>query len=592
MKQSAQLMHAGPYFFLVARTSGLVNRASLIALTASIIIHHRINAFTILGLKFPASKKMTSTNFDVCLSQIQGNETLWRTGGTDMLGHPITDVSDLVGITYRMCISQCGSAPEAFSFPAFSTQFSSFMLPFLALTAQLPFGATNSADNFSTIALTVGCPTLAIFSLMITVLNSRWLKRRFARISYPNTNHAQSLLRVEQDSDGCPLLASLIVLPQNDQWWQRGASTLLFTHTWSMVNIATVIWAIIAYLLTVTSMDPRSYKVIGPAVACAWLWLLPLVVGWFQTSPNCDEAMLKMKVAALNETVFIAVGDKGSTDPPVLVRDGAGCFAIEVISADFDVSDESRSPPFYNYSRVFSWAGAAEKVASGFEAASFRASRREPVTGSEWKNTDQHGSDVHPDNRVGNSVDVQEYIDVDRQQASRWGPEVWTRFRYTAVTACLFQWLSAGSAVFAAWMSPAVGLGCHSASFILYGALSTLAFFMILLGEVLQQFYHPTTSHLRLQETIGFFAAVFRRIGKILAWFNALIFISVDILAFANILDNCYCTSTVMGVGLDHAYSIFVYSPSMHILNWWVAAVIVSTISAIVFWFSIFTLGR
>ncbi|KAJ7596010.1 hypothetical protein C8J56DRAFT_1022428 [Mycena floridula] len=561
---------------------------------------------------------MSPTNFDVCFARIQGDETLWRTGGTDILGHPITNVSDLFGINYKMCVSQCGAAPEAFSFPAFSTQFSSFMLPFLALTAQLPFGATNSADNFSTIALTIGSPTLAIFSLIITVLNSRWLKRRFARISYPNTNYAvtvlinlqQSLLRVEtEDSNGCPLLASLIVLPQNDQWWRRGAETLMFTHTWSMVNIATVMWAIIAYLLTVTSMDPKSFKVIGPAVACAWLWLLPLVVGWFQTSPNCDEAMLKLKVAGLNETVYIAVGDKGSTDPPKLVREGAGRFAIEVwpprrsneikpgkifrqYLTDFDMSDESRSPPFYNYSRVFSWARAAEKVASGFEAASFQAGRREPVTGSaEWTNSDHRGSDVHSDNRVGNAVGIREYIDFG-QQASRWGPEVWTRFGYSAVMACIFQWTSVGSAVFAAWMTPAVGLGCHSGSFIVYGALSTFAFFMILVGEVLQQFYHPTTSHLRVHKSMGFFALVCRRIGKITAWSNAIIFIVVDILAFANVLDNCYCDSSVMGLGSDHGYNLLIYNPSMDILSWWVGAVIVSTISAIVFWFSIFTLGR
>ncbi|KAJ7586989.1 hypothetical protein C8J56DRAFT_861283 [Mycena floridula] len=543
---------------------------------------------------------MSSTNFDACLGRIQGDDTLWRTGGTDIFGHPITNVSDLFGITYRLCVSQCGAGPESFSFPAFSTQFSSFMLPFLALTAQLPFGATNSADNFSTIALTIGSPTLAIFSLIITVLNSRWLKRRFARISYPNTNHAvtvlnnlqQSLLRVEQDSNGCPLLASLIVLPQNDQWWQRAAGALMFTHTWSMVNIATVMWAIIAYFLTVTSMDPRSFKVIGPAVACAWLWLLPLVVGWFQTSPNCDEAMLKMKVVALNEMVFIAVGDKESTDLPKLAREGAVIHLslssdnFETISSDFDVFDESRSPPFYNYSRVFSWARSAEKVASSFEAASFRASRREPVTGSaEWINSDYRGLDVHPENRVGNAVDVREYIDLGRQPVSRWGPEVWTRFCYSAVAACIFQWISSGSAVFAAWMTPTVGLGCHSASFILYGALSTLSFFMILLGEVLQQFYHPTTSHLRLQESIGFFALI-------IAWSNAVIFISVDILAFANIMNNCYCASTVMGLGSDLGYNILIYNPSMRILNWWVGAVIVSTVSAIVFWFSIFTLGR
>jgi hypothetical protein len=125
----------------------------------------------------------------------------------------------------------------------------------------LPFGAPNHIDNFSTIMLTIGSPTLAIFSLMITTLNSRRIKARFERIAYPNSNQAviildnlqESLLRVNKTSlDGqIPLLASKIVLPQNDQWWQRGAATLAFTHTWSMVNIASVGWAVIAYIFTI-----------------------------------------------------------------------------------------------------------------------------------------------------------------------------------------------------------------------------------------------------------------------------------------------------------------------------------------------------
>ncbi|KAJ7217528.1 hypothetical protein C8J57DRAFT_1598487 [Mycena rebaudengoi] len=542
---------------------------------------------------------MSSTNFKICFRTIQENEILWRAGGTDIHGHRVTDVSDLVGMTYQMCIAQCGTAPMAFDFAAFSTQFNSFMLPFLALTAQLPFGATSRADNFSTIAMTIGSPTLAIFSLMITVLNARWLKRRFGRISYPNTNQAvivlnnlqESLLRVEEGPEGCPLLASLVVLPQNDQWWNRGANALSFTHTWSMSNIATVMWALIAYILTVSSVDSMASGTSGPAIACAWIWLLPLVVGWMQISPNCDEAKLKKELAMLNEAMFIAVGDSGSTASPVLARESClfDRFLLMPFSPDSDVSDESRSPPFYNYARTFSWARAAEKVALAFESASFHASRRQPVTGSTWRTPDEYGSFVHSDNRVGNAADIEAYIEFNGEEPSRWAPQVWRRFIYSAVASLVFQWLTTGSALFAAWMTPTIGLGCHSGSFILYGALSTLSFLVLLLGEILQQFYHPTTSHLPLQEKIGFFAVVCRRVGKLFAWFNAFMFISVDVLTFANVLDNCFCESSVLGLGFNGGYNTIYYA-SMHLLNWWVTAVVVASVSAAVFWFSIFIL--
>jgi hypothetical protein len=223
-----------------------------------------------------------------------------------------------------------------FSFETFSTQFSSFSLPFLALTAQLPFGAPNHFDNFATIILTIGSPTLAIFSLMITIFNSRWIKWRFARIAYPNSDLAVivldnlqgSLLRVKQRSfDGrLPLLASQIVLAQNDQWWKRGAATLAFTHTWSISNIASVCWAIIAYIFTIVSANNGM----GFAVACAWIWLLPLVVGWLQTSPNCDEVKLRAKLAALNETAYICQSGDDPAAPPVLAHELTDEHAIEI----------------------------------------------------------------------------------------------------------------------------------------------------------------------------------------------------------------------------------------------------------------------
>jgi hypothetical protein len=283
---------------------------------------------------------MSSTNLDQCLTTVKGDPTLWRTGGTDLRGNLVNDVSQVVGMTYSMCITQCGSAPVAFNFPSFSTQFSSFMLPFLALTAQLPFGAPNHLDNFSTIMLTIGSPTLAIFSLMITVFNSRWIKWRFENIAYPNSNHAvvildnlqESLLRVKQTSRNghLPLLASTIVLPQNDQWWERGAATLEFTHTWTMANIASVGWAIIAYIFTIASMDPSNINVIGPAIACAWLWLLPVVVGWLQTSPSCDEVKLRTTLAALNKTIYICQSAEDPAAPPVLAHEITDEYAIEV----------------------------------------------------------------------------------------------------------------------------------------------------------------------------------------------------------------------------------------------------------------------
>ncbi|KAJ6495056.1 hypothetical protein C8R45DRAFT_899846 [Mycena sanguinolenta] len=545
---------------------------------------------------------MSSTNFDQCWSTIKANSTLWSTGGTDLHGHLVDDVSQAVGMTYSMCITQCGTAPVAFNFPSFSTQFSSFMLPFLALTAQLPFGAPSHIDNFSTIMLTIGSPTLAIFSLMITILNSRWIRWRFGRITYPNRAQAvivldnlqESLLRVKRTSlkGQLPLLASLIVLPQNDQWWQHGAATLAFTHTWSMANIASVGWAIIAYIFTIASMDPSNMNVIGPAVACAWLWLLPVVVGWLQTSPNCDEVKLRAKLAAVNETTYICQPGEDPAASPVLSHQLTDEYAIEVwpprrqhgAQEDSDISDESRSPPFYNYARMFSWARSVEEIALAFEAASIRASDRQTVDGSLW--THSNPGAVLPCNRIGKASDVAMYIQPDSQppHLRRWAPGVWRRVVYSSVIASTVQLSCTGSAVLAAWMTPTVGLGCHSASFILYGGLSTISFTMILAGEVIR--CHHSTSPLSPLNL----SVLCRRVGKIIAWVNACMFIALDLLRFANIFNNCYCGSSVMGRGASGAYNVISYSPSMHFENWWIASVAFATMAALLLWIISFVL--
>jgi hypothetical protein len=69
-------------------------------------------------------------------------------------------------------------------------------------------------------------------------------------------------------------------------------------------------------------------RIIGPAVACAWLWLLPLVVGWLHTSPNCNEAKIRTELTSLNGTVYISAAVNG--DPALLASGSTDERAIEI----------------------------------------------------------------------------------------------------------------------------------------------------------------------------------------------------------------------------------------------------------------------
>ena len=140
-----------------------------------------------------------AVNFNACMADVQNGR--WGTvGGTDNYGRPVSDISKATALTYDLCLSACGATSEPFIWSNFSQQFSTWLLPWLALISQLPFGANDKLDNLVAVLLTVGSPTLAAYSLAITVLNGRWIARRFSAYTYPNIKYAVQILSSLQQS--------------------------------------------------------------------------------------------------------------------------------------------------------------------------------------------------------------------------------------------------------------------------------------------------------------------------------------------------------------------------------------------------------
>lgn len=219
-----------------------------------------------------------ATNFTECFTRLQNEGT--TTGGTLSDGSP-APIEEATGITYRLCLSKCGSEQEAFSWNTFSQQFNAWLLPWLALISQLPFGANLRVDNLVSVLLTVGSPTLAAYSIAITALNGQWVSRRFQVFTYPNAKKMsrilaglqQAPLKVNQDK---ALLASLVILPENDEWFTELATFIEFEHTWSISAATNIGWVLVAYLFTVAdSFDDvtRMVNSNGQAVGSLWLWV-------------------------------------------------------------------------------------------------------------------------------------------------------------------------------------------------------------------------------------------------------------------------------------------------------------------------------
>ena len=93
----------------------------------------------------------------------------------------------------------------------------------------------------------MGSPALAIYSLTITILNNRWVGQIFGKLTYPNAKSAEIVLSAQQHVPidirmENSLLASLIVLKENDVWWKEMRDRALRTRHWNIPAAVNIAW--------------------------------------------------------------------------------------------------------------------------------------------------------------------------------------------------------------------------------------------------------------------------------------------------------------------------------------------------------------
>ncbi|KAG5734151.1 hypothetical protein E4T56_gene1216 [Termitomyces sp. T112] len=557
---------------------------------------HCVKSLIIILLFIPA---ISGVNFDQCLEDIRSGH--WgEFGGRNNAGHPVA-ISNATAITYELCLRACGSGPEPFQWSVFSQQFSSWLLPWLALVSQLPFGSEDKVDNLISMLLTVGSPALAAYSLALTVLNGRWIARRFSSYKFPNTLQAVRILSSLQQSPlqintHRSLLASLIVLPQNDEWWRELVVWLDYTHAWSISAVTSIAWVIIAYLFTVidslTGDVTNAVNANGEGVGSLWIWLLPIVIGWLQISPKCDTKRLFQAMRRANDIAYVAT-------PPGTVVLATSISQEQAISLREGVNDplyndERCTVPIYNYARFLPWVRAVEEVSEMFRAASHHAHLHLSVDPSvEWERKEKSATGIDPKNRIGKCVQVQAYCLPLGEQAlptrrSMWGPNVFSRIAIASLIALSLQWGTTGAAVVVVWFTPTTGLGCRSGAYLLYGIVSTVVWMLLLVSSFLSHYVsmrrHPAdhlSTILARLISIGI-----RRLGKVLAVFNAIWIVVTCLFQFSNYLDRCYCNSSVLGRGIT-AWNVITYDPQdiSNMRGAWIGGVVLAAGSATLFVF-------
>ena len=391
-------------------------------------------------------------------------------GKMDNHGNPLSpSTSNATAITYDLCVSQCGAGQEPFQWTVFSQQFSSWLLPWLALVSQLPFGANDKLDNLESMLLTLGSPTLAAYSLALTVLNGRWIAKLFLNYRYPNVNSAvrilsslqQSPLRVDTDD---VLLASLIMLPQNDEWWEELVVWLEYTHTWSISAATSIAWVIIAYIFTIIDYFSQGVQNVLNAngqgvgsVGSLWLWLLPIVVGWLQLSPKCDSMRLHQAVDRANSIAYVA----NSTPQPIRAKNISRNRAITIKRSELDKArlDECSTPPIYNYARFLPWVQTVVIVSDAFGIICERDHHHDPIVpGTQWRDRNSQGGDALTDLQVQN-YSLPRPGSIYHLPRHKWGLDssALSRMFLASALALILQWGTTGAAVIIVWFTPTIG---------------------------------------------------------------------------------------------------------------------------------------
>ena len=439
------------------------------------------------------------------------------------------------------------------------------------------------SDCHASVVLTVGSPTLAAFSLALTAVNTRWAYKRFSAVDYPNCKKAVKALvflqQVPLRLTTCNgLLASLIVLSENDDWWGYLVYRLEQTHTWSIAAAASIIWVITAFAFSiVNSLMALGENVNsnGQGVGSLWLWLIPIIVGSLWT-PVCSYDKLNIAIDKANDLAFVAALDSppqvdGSPDinTPRRVSDISHAQAVRIYKKKkVFTKDAARTAPVFNYSRIWEWSSAVETMARAFEHADGNARRHIPVNPrNAWVYLDDKHLANHRDNRTGTVAQVQAYcgfpVQGDREPTRTVPSGMWKRLFIASVVALGLQWGTTASAAIVVIFTPTTGLGCRSGSYILYGIVSTIIWLALLLSSYLA--HHAKVLHDdNVTPGSGFdsvslaksLATSLRRLSILAAGFNALYVILVCVFQFSSFYGTCYCNSSVLGRGSQHAYNI------------------------------------
>ena len=422
------------------------------------------------------------------------------------------------GVTYKECKRTCQNITGTFDFGTFAASVSSWMFPWLALAAQLPYETSGFVNDGLNFLLAVGSPALTTYSLAISLNNRvrvtgrindviRKADRDDHVVRLLNEQGRQILLETQQEPvrawEGTnAALSSLILLEENEKWWSRSQEDLKNTQRGVTISlIAQMLFAVTTWLFTViASFDRLGDPTVALSISASsiWLWMVPVVTGWVgvgtQSRKGAVNDALSNKVRCVRERSRIS--EDGTPINPIKSRQTGIIPTSDLLQAPQPgtpacqypsflkvktflgmsfAGQESKEGPIYNFARVFTYYRFTEIIIQGFESALKKiANGRAP----EW--------------HAITSSQISEFCGYNEDRPLRAYPQwpeiparVWRDQAAASVAAIFVQWGTTGPSILQAYKTPVMGLGCRSGSYLIYGCVATLSWIMLVAASMI-----------------------------------------------------------------------------------------------------------
>ncbi|KAF9783796.1 hypothetical protein BJ322DRAFT_1007586 [Thelephora terrestris] len=565
----------------------------------------RVLLLLLLFYPFVAAK----TNFTQCLIDFR-NET-GALGGVDYRGNP-TSSAQAVGFTYETCTTRCGPQSEAFNWREFTQLFASWLLPWLALISQLPFGSGDYADDFVSVIMSVGSPALAAYSLILTSLNARLVYRRAKKCTHESAGDvANALISLQQ----IPLKLTdeprlLKYIPINHHWREEIADRLNRRNAWSVAAAASIFWVVIAYLFTLVdsfvslASDTGNEPSEGQAVGTLWLWLLCLVVGWLWvptfTSGELRRALVhanrqavkkaakKIKQKA-NKAITTAKNKVNKVNSKFAKRKDPKAPGIETPREESQKAKEESIQEDVNPKTPFPEPLSEQPTVSYQEYHEGQRDHSHIGIGANLSDESLHRSVAQSSIKLGKHT---LFVPVDLDSLNRDERRIAATFNYSRVMRYLvfvddvlnaledlasdreevglsrnrlIFWISMFNASIVSLVlqsgitaaatgivifTPTIGLGCRSLGYLIYGGLSITIMILTIISTIFARIAETRGARSSVVRFFtAFIAIALRRICLLLALVNMIGLILISCLQFSNFLNNCYCNASVLGRG-------------------------------------------